>query len=160
MKIARQFGDQPAIELAFAGQHFGDGRFGNTGSRGRFGLRHTLLLDQKAQQVRIPDRTHRDRFRLIGFDQIAQDIQVILLRRPNMSPPRSSSHDDDNAGIDPSLKAEMQEACERIARSILPTMDERKAAAARIYRMRTENAKRYGVQEVTLQAVRETRSGR
>ena len=64
-----------------------------------------------------------------------------------------------NTGMDPALKAEMQEACDRIARGILPTMDERKAAAARIDRMREENARRFGIQEVTLDAVRESRNG-
>ena len=60
--------------------------------------------------------------------------------------------------IDPALRAETQEACERIAKGILPTMEERKAAAARIDRMREENAKRFGIQDVTLDAVRKSRS--
>jgi hypothetical protein len=65
----------------------------------------------------------------------------------------------DNTGIDPALKAEMQDACDRIAKGILPTMAERKAAAARIDRMREENARLFGVQDVTLGAVRESRNG-
>jgi hypothetical protein len=64
----------------------------------------------------------------------------------------------ETTGIDPALKAEMQEACDRIAKGILPTMEERKAAAARIDRMREENAKRFGIQDVTLDAVRKSRS--
>ena len=60
-------------------------------------------------------------------------------------------------GMDPSLKAEMQLACDRIAMGILPTMEERRAAAARIDRMREENAKLFGIQDVTLNAVRESR---
>jgi hypothetical protein len=63
-----------------------------------------------------------------------------------------------SAGMDPALKAEMQEACDRIAKGTLPTMEERKAAAANIDRMRAENAKLFGVQEVTLYAVRTSRS--
>jgi hypothetical protein len=63
-------------------------------------------------------------------------------------------------GMDPALKAEMEEACNRIAKGILPTMEERKAAAARIDRLREENAKLFGIQDVTLDAVRESRSGR
>jgi hypothetical protein len=63
-----------------------------------------------------------------------------------------------NTGMDPALKAEMQEACDRIAKGILPTMDERKAAATKIDRMREENAKVFGVQDVTLDAVRASRS--
>jgi hypothetical protein len=64
----------------------------------------------------------------------------------------------ENAGMDPALKAEMQEACDRIAKGILPTMEERKAAAANIDRMRDENAKIFGIQDVTLDAVRTSRS--
>jgi hypothetical protein len=61
--------------------------------------------------------------------------------------------------MDPTLKAEMQGACDRIARGILSTMDERKAAAGRIDCMREENAKLFGIQDVTLGAVRESRNG-
>jgi hypothetical protein len=60
-------------------------------------------------------------------------------------------------GMDPALKAKMQEACDRIARGLFPTMEERRAAAARIDRIRTENAKLFGIQDVTLDAVRESR---
>jgi hypothetical protein len=66
----------------------------------------------------------------------------------------------DNTTLDPGLKRQMQEACDRIARGILPTMEERKAAAARIDRMREENAKLFGIQDVTLSALRESRSSR
>lgn len=65
-----------------------------------------------------------------------------------------------SAGIKPTLKDQMQQACDRIARGILPTMAERQAAAARIDRLRSENANSFGVQEVSLHAVRESRSGR
>jgi uncharacterized protein (UPF0261 family) len=65
----------------------------------------------------------------------------------------------ETSGLDPALKAEMQEACDRVASGILPTMDERKAAAARIDRMREANAKLFGVQDVTLDAVRASRAG-
>jgi hypothetical protein len=63
-------------------------------------------------------------------------------------------------GMDPALKAEMQEACDRIAKGIFPTMEERKAAAAEIDRMREANAKLFGVQDVTLDAVRQSRNSR
>jgi hypothetical protein len=56
--------------------------------------------------------------------------------------------------------AEMQAACDRIAKGILPTMEERKAAAARIDRMREENAELFGIQDVTLDAVRASRDNR
>ena len=64
----------------------------------------------------------------------------------------------ENTGMDPALKVEMQQACDRIAKGILPTMDERKAAAAKIDRMREENAKVFGIQDVTLDAVRQSRN--
>ena len=66
----------------------------------------------------------------------------------------------ESPGMDPSLKAEMQAACDRIARGILPTMAQRKAAAAKTDRLRAENAGLFGVQDVTLDAVRESRSRR
>ena len=66
----------------------------------------------------------------------------------------------ETTGMGPALKAQLQEACDRIAQGILPTMDERRKAAARIDRMREENAKAFGVQDVTLNAVRESRTGR
>jgi hypothetical protein len=65
----------------------------------------------------------------------------------------------ENTGMDPALKADMQQACDRIAKGIFPTMEERKAAAARIDRMREENARLFGIQDVTLDAVRQSRHG-
>lgn len=65
----------------------------------------------------------------------------------------------DRTGMDPVLKDELQQACDRIARGHLPTMDERKAAAAEIDRMREENGRLLGVQDVTLDAVRASRAG-
>jgi hypothetical protein len=64
----------------------------------------------------------------------------------------------EKTGMDPALKSELQEACDRIAKGILPTIEDRKAAAARVDRMREENARRFGIQDVTLDAVRESRS--
>ena len=65
----------------------------------------------------------------------------------------------ENTGMDPVLKAQMQQACDRIAKGIRATMQERKAAAARIDRMREGNAKLFGIQDVRLDAVRESRNG-
>ena len=65
---------------------------------------------------------------------------------------------DEYAGMDPALKAELQEACDRIAKGVLPTMSARKAAAAQTDRMREENARLFGVQDVTLDAVRASRN--
>lgn len=68
---------------------------------------------------------------------------------------RTTEHGD----MHPGLKAGLQEACDRIAEGVLPTMEERKAAAARVDRMREENAKLFGIQDVTLNAVRQSRHG-
>ena len=65
----------------------------------------------------------------------------------------------ENPGMDPALKAAMQQACDRIARGIFPTMEERRAAAARIDRLREENARLFGIQDVTLDAGRASRNG-
>ncbi len=70
------------------------------------------------------------------------------------------AHKDEAAGMDPALKARMQEACDKIAKGIFPTMEERKAAAAAIDRIREENARLFGIQDVTLDAVRESRGSR
>jgi hypothetical protein len=64
----------------------------------------------------------------------------------------------DTTGMDPALKAKMQEACDHIAKGVFPTMEERKAAAATIDRMRDENARLFGIQDVTLDAVRASRN--
>jgi hypothetical protein len=64
------------------------------------------------------------------------------------------------SGMDPALKAALQRACDRIAQGVLPTMEERKAAAACIDRLRHENFRLFGVQDVSLDAVRASRSGR
>jgi hypothetical protein len=66
----------------------------------------------------------------------------------------------ENAGMDPALKAKLQVACDNIAKGIYPTMEQRKAAAAEIDRMREKNAKIFGIQDVTLDAVRESRASR
>jgi hypothetical protein len=65
----------------------------------------------------------------------------------------------ENPGMDPALKTAMQQACDRIARGIFPTMEERRAAAARIDRLREENARLFGIQDVTLDAGRASRNG-
>ena len=65
----------------------------------------------------------------------------------------------EHGDMHPALKAGLQEACDRIAEGVLPTMEERKAAAVQGDRMREENAKLFGVQNVTLDAVRQSRCG-
>jgi hypothetical protein len=61
-------------------------------------------------------------------------------------------------GMSPELKAEMQEACKRITSGIPFTKEEKDRAAAEIDRMREENAKLFGVEDVTLDILRQIRS--
>ena len=60
--------------------------------------------------------------------------------------------------MDPILKAAMQQACDRIAKGIPFTRQERERAAAEIARIREENAKIFGVQNVVVDAVRDSRN--
>ena len=64
---------------------------------------------------------------------------------------------DDTTGMDPTLKAKLQEACDRVARGEKIPQEERKAAAARIDRMREEDAKILGVQEFGVELLRQSR---
>jgi hypothetical protein len=57
-------------------------------------------------------------------------------------------------GMDSKLMAAMQSACDRIAKGISFTKQERERAAAEIARIRTENARIFGIQDVVLDAVR------
>lgn len=52
----------------------------------------------------------------------------------------------------------MQEACDRIAKGIPYTREQREQAAAEIARIRVENAKIFAVQNVVVDAVRESRN--
>jgi hypothetical protein len=67
---------------------------------------------------------------------------------------------DDTISMDPTVKAKLQEACDRVARGEKISQEERKAAAARIDKMREENAKILGIQEVAVELVRESRDSR
>ena len=67
---------------------------------------------------------------------------------------------DDTTGMDPTVKAKLQEACDRIASGEKIPQEERKAAAARIDKMRQENANFLGIQEVAVDLVRQSRDGR
>jgi hypothetical protein len=62
------------------------------------------------------------------------------------------------AAMDPQLKAAMQAACDRIAKGVPFTKEERERAAAEIARIRAENTKLFGVQNVVVEAVRESRN--
>ena len=62
------------------------------------------------------------------------------------------------AGMTPELRAAMQSACDRIAKGGSFTKQERERAAAEIARIRAENAKAFGIQDVVVDAVRESRT--
>jgi hypothetical protein len=61
-------------------------------------------------------------------------------------------------GIPRELKAAMQETCNRIQNGIPFTKEEKDEAAAEIDRMREENAKLFGVEDITLDILRQIRS--
>ena len=67
---------------------------------------------------------------------------------------------DDTTGMDPTVKAKLQEACNRVASGEKISKEERKAAAARIDNIREENAKILGIQEVAVDLVRQARNSR
>ena len=62
--------------------------------------------------------------------------------------------------MDPEVKAKLQEVCDRIARGETFSAEERKAAAARIDQLREENAKKFGIQNVAVDFVRQSRDSR
>lgn len=64
---------------------------------------------------------------------------------------------EDTTCMDPAVKAKLQEACDRATRGEKISMEARKAAAARIDKMREENAKVLGIQEVAVNLVRRSR---
>jgi hypothetical protein len=67
---------------------------------------------------------------------------------------------EENAGMDPDVKAKMQEVCDRLVNGPPFTPEERKKAAAEIDRMREENLRRFGVQNIAVDLVRESRENR
>lgn len=54
----------------------------------------------------------------------------------------------------------LQEACDRVARGEKISQEERKAAAARIDKVREEIAKILGIQEVAVELVRQSQDSR
>jgi hypothetical protein len=67
---------------------------------------------------------------------------------------------DQHNGIPADLMAELQQACNRVAKGIPFSKEERMEAARRIDRRREENAKRLGIQNVAVDLVRESRASR
>lgn len=64
---------------------------------------------------------------------------------------------DDITVMNPTVKAKLQEACDRVGRGERISQEERQAAAARIDKRREENAKILGIQEVAVDLVRQSR---
>lgn len=62
------------------------------------------------------------------------------------------------AGMSPSLREEARQVMERIKSGVPFTKEEQEEAAAEIDRIREANEKRLGVQNVTLEIIREMRS--
>jgi len=60
-------------------------------------------------------------------------------------------------GIDPQAKAELQEACNKLAGGVPFTDDEKAKARERINRIREENRKLFGESDIAVQLIRETR---
>jgi hypothetical protein len=73
---------------------------------------------------------------------------------------RSMRTIEENAGMDPEVRAKMQEVCDRLVNGPPFTQEERKKAAAEIDRMRDENLKRFGVQNIAVDLVCELRDSR
>lgn len=67
---------------------------------------------------------------------------------------------DEFTGMDFALKAEMQAACDRLAKGLPFSREEKERAAAEIDRMREENERRLGLQNVAVDAVRQFRDSR
>src|SRR5262245_50053200 len=95
MKISCELGDLPAVELPFARQYFGNGRFGDAGAFGRGSLPDAFLLQQEAKQLSDWHRLDRHRFSFESFDQAAQHVKVIPFRRRKFWPVDERVNDDD-----------------------------------------------------------------
>ena len=64
------------------------------------------------------------------------------------------------AAMDPKTKAELQDVCERVARGVAPTREEKLGAIASLNELREAIRKRIGVQNVAVDLVRQFRDGR
>ena len=63
-------------------------------------------------------------------------------------------------GMGPQAKAELQEACERLAVGIQTSPEEKREAIANLNKMREEIRKRIGVQNIAVDLVRQSRNSR
>jgi len=63
-------------------------------------------------------------------------------------------------GIDPKAKAELQEACDRLAIGVQTSPDEKREALANLNKRREEIRKRVGVQNIAVDLVRQSRDNR
>ena len=64
---------------------------------------------------------------------------------------------DQISAMDPKAKAELQEACERLAKGIPFTPEEKAEACRRMDRIREENRRLFGEQNSAVDLIRETR---
>ena len=64
------------------------------------------------------------------------------------------------SGMDPKVKAAMQEACDRIAKGIPFSRQERQEACDLMDQIREKNRKLFGVQNIAVDLVREMRDSR
>jgi hypothetical protein len=61
------------------------------------------------------------------------------------------------AGMDPEVKAKLQEVLDKVSRGIPFTPEEKDAALARIDRMREANRQRFGETNIAVELVRQAR---
>jgi len=59
--------------------------------------------------------------------------------------------------LDPIAKAELQQACDKLAAGIPFTAEEKANARARMNQLREENRKLWGEQKIAVELIRETR---
>ena len=64
---------------------------------------------------------------------------------------------DQISGMDPQVKEELQEACDKLANGIPFTADEKAKARDRINRIREENRRLFGETDIAVPLIRETR---
>jgi hypothetical protein len=60
-------------------------------------------------------------------------------------------------GLDPKAKAELQEACDKLAKGIAFTPEEKDEACKRMDRIREENRRLFGEQNIAVELIRQTR---
>ena len=80
-EVFRQLADVSPVQGSFALKNFGDRRDRDSRGVGDFGLGNALGLDKVAEHFRVGNRRHGMRLALVSFDQVAQNVEVILFLR-------------------------------------------------------------------------------